>query len=142
VPYKGGALAVVDLMGGQVQMYCTGLTSVTSQIKSGKVRAVGLAALNRSPLLPDLPTLSEQGLKDFEVNSWTGLLAPAKTPAPVIERLYGTVAKIVESAEMKNFILNQGAESVLMDPQRFGDYLKVESAKWAKVVKVANVKAD
>jgi len=142
VPYKGGALAVVDLMGGQVQMYCTGLTSVMSQIKSGKVRAVGLAALSRSLLLPDLPTLSEQGLNDFEVNSWTGLLAPARTPAPVIQRLYAAVAKIVESAEMKNFILNQGAEAVLMDPPRFGDYLKAESAKWAKVVKTANVKPD
>jgi tripartite-type tricarboxylate transporter receptor subunit TctC len=142
VPYKGGALVMVDLFSGRVQMYCTGLTAVISQIKSGKLRAVGLATLNRSPLIPDLPTISEQGLKSFEVNSWTGVLAPARTPEAIIRRLYNEVAKIVNDAEMRKFIADQGAEPVLMDPQQFSAYLKAETAKWAKVVKAANVKVD
>lgn len=142
VPYKGAALAVTDVLGGQVQMFCTGLTALASHIKAGRMRPIGMASLGRSALMPELPTLSEQGLTGFEVNSWSGVMAPAKTPQPVIRRLYDEIARIVNNADMKNFMLSQGAEPALMDPVQFGAYLKADIAKWAKVVKAANIKVD
>jgi tripartite-type tricarboxylate transporter receptor subunit TctC len=142
VPYKGGALGVIDLLGGRVQMFCTGLTAMTSQIKAGKVRAIAMATLERSALMPELPTISEQALPGFDMNSWSGVMAPANTPQPIIRRLYDAIARVVNTDEMKNFMLAQGAEPALMDPVRFGAYIKAETAKWAKVVKAAHVKVD
>lgn len=142
VPYKGAALAAVDLVGGHVQLYFTGITSVLSLTKTGKLRVIAVTSLNRSPLLPDVPTANESGLVGFDVGSWVGVLAPAKTSKPVIQRLYYEIAKIVNTPDMKNFILGQGAEPALMDPAQFGAYLKAEIAKWATVVKAANVKPD
>ncbi len=142
VPYKGGALAIVDVLSGQVQMFCTGLTAMTAHIKAGKVRALGMASLNRSALMPELPTISEQGLAGFEVNSWTGVMAPANTPQTIIRRLYAEIAKIVNDAGMKNFLASQGAEPALMGPDEFGAYLKADLAKWAKVAKAAHLKVD
>jgi tripartite-type tricarboxylate transporter receptor subunit TctC len=92
--------------------------------------------------MPELPTLSEQGLTGFEVTSWTGLLAPARTPEPVIRRLYSEVARIANDPDMKTFLANQGAEPSLMDPSQFGAYLKADIAKWGKVVKAAGVKVE
>ena len=142
VPYKAGAPAVIDLVGGQVQMYCAGLTAVLPLVKSGKLRVIAATTLNRSPLMPDMPTVHESGVSGFDVSSWIGVLAPAKTPAPVIRRLYEEIARIVNDPEMKNFILSQGSEPGLMDPAQFGAYMKAEVAKWAKVVKSANVRPD
>jgi tripartite-type tricarboxylate transporter receptor subunit TctC len=130
------------VLGGQVQVFCTGLTALTSHIKAGKVRAIGMATLDRSAQMPELPTISEQGLTGFDVSSWSGVLAPAKTPAPVILRLYTEIARIVNTADMKHYMLSQGAEPALMDPGQFGAYLKTEIAKWAKVVKSAKMKVD
>lgn len=142
VPYQGAAIAMTDVLGGRVPMICTGATALSAHIKSGRVRAIGGAGLKRSPLMPDLPTISEQGLAGFEVNSWTGLLAPAKTPELIIRRLYETVANIVNSEDMKNYLASVGAEPALMDPRAFAAYLKADTAKWAKVVKAANLKLD
>lgn len=142
VPYKGGALAMIDLVGGQVQMLCTGLTALTGQIKAGKVRAIGLATGERSALMPELPTISEQALPGFDVNSWSGVLAPAKTPPAIIRQLYAAIAKVVATDEMKAFMHAQGAEPALMDPARFGAYMKTETAKWGKLVRAANLKVD
>jgi tripartite-type tricarboxylate transporter receptor subunit TctC len=142
VPYQGAAIAMTDVLGGRVPIICTGATALAVHIKAGRVRPLGGAGLQRSPLMPELPTISEQGLTGFEVNSWTGLLAPAKTPEPVIRRLYETVAKIVNSDDMKNFLAGVGAEPALMDPKAFAAYLKTDTAKWAKVVKAANLKLD
>jgi tripartite-type tricarboxylate transporter receptor subunit TctC len=142
VPYKGGALAAVDLMAGQVQIYCTGLTAVMSNIRSGKLRALGIASLKRSALMPELPTISEQGVSGFEVSSWTSLMAPAGTPKPIIDRLHGEVATLMNDTEMKNTIMGQGAEPMLMGPVPFAAHLKAEIAKWAKVIKTANIRFD
>ena len=142
VPYQGAAIAMTDVLGGRVPLICTGATALSAHIKSGRVRPIGGAGLKRSPLLPDLPTISEQGLSGFEVNSWTGLLAPAKTPEPIVRRLYEAVAKIVNSEDMKDFLASVGAEPTLMDPREFAAYLKADTAKWAKVVKAANLKLD
>jgi tripartite-type tricarboxylate transporter receptor subunit TctC len=142
VPYKGGAPAMMDTVGGQTQMYCSGLLAASTQIKAGKLRAIGMATLERSTIMPDLPTVAEQGLPGFNVASWFGIMAPANTPAAIVQRLYGEIAKIVEGAEMKKFLLSQGAEPMLMDTPKFSEFLRVETEKWAKVVKGANLKLE
>jgi tripartite-type tricarboxylate transporter receptor subunit TctC len=142
VPYKGGAPAMVDTIGGQTQMYCTGLLAASPQIKAGKIRPIGMATLERSPIMPEVPTVAEQGLPGFNVASWFGIMAPANTPAAIVQRLYGEIVKTTESAEMKKFLLTQGAEPMLMDPQKFSEFLRVETEKWGKVVREAKLKLD
>jgi tripartite-type tricarboxylate transporter receptor subunit TctC len=142
VPYKGGAPAMMDTVGGQTHMYCTGLIAASPQIKAGRLRPIGMATLERSPVMPEIPTVAEQGLPGFNVASWFGIMAPANTPSAVVQRLYGEIAKITESAEMKKFLLTQGAEPMLMDPPKFSEFLRVETQKWGKVVKGANLKLD
>jgi tripartite-type tricarboxylate transporter receptor subunit TctC len=142
VPYKGGAPAMMDTVGGQTQMYCTGLIAASPQIKAGKLRPIGMATLERSPIMPEIPTVAEQGLPGFNVASWFGIMAPANTPSAIVQRLYGDIAKIVETADMRKFLLTQGAEPMLMDPPKFTEFLRVETEKWGKVVKGANLKLD
>jgi tripartite-type tricarboxylate transporter receptor subunit TctC len=142
IPYKGGAPAMMDTIGGQTQMYCTGLVAAGPQIKAGRVRAIGMATLQRSPIMPEVPTVAEQGLPGFNVASWFGIMAPANTPAAIVQRLHGEIAKITGTAEMKNFLLSQGAEPMPMDPPKFSEFLRAETEKWGKVVKGANLKLD
>ncbi len=142
IPYKGAGMAMIDVLSGQIPMICTGATALSAHIKAGRLRPMGVASLKRSALMPDLPTIAEQGLPGFEVNSWSGLLAPAKTPEPIIRKLYEAVAKIIGTDDMKNFLASVGAEPALMNPRDFAAYLKVDTARWAKVVKAANLKID
>ena len=142
VPYKGAGIATIDVLSGQVQMFCTGLTALSAHIKAGRLRALGLASLKRSALMPELPTIAEQGLPGFEVNSWTGLVAPPKTPPAIVKRLYGEVVKIVESQDMKDFLASTGAEPALMGPEEFRAYIKADIARYAPVVKAAGIKPD
>ena len=142
VPYKGGAPAMMDTIGGQTQMYCTGLIAASPQIKAGKLRPIGMGTLERSPIMPEIPTVAEQGLSGFNVASWFGIMAPANTPGAIIQRLFGEIAKIVETADMRKFRLSQGAEPMVMEPAKFSEFLRVETEKWGKVVKGANLKLD
>ncbi len=142
IPYKGAGIAMIDVLSGQIPMICTGATALSAHIKSGRLRPLGMAALKRSAEFPNLPTIAEQGLPGFDVTSWTGLLAPAKTPEPIIRKLYEAVAKIVATDDFKNFLASVGAEPALMNPKEFGAYLKVDTERWAKVVKAANLKID
>ena len=142
IPYKGGALAVADVVGGRVQMLCTGMVALSGHIKSGKLRAIGMATLERSAALPDLPSISEQGLKGFDVNSWSGIIAPAKTPRAIVNRLYEATEQVVKSPEFVTFLEGQGAEPLLMKPEQFAAYIKVEVARWGKVVRAAKVTAE
>ncbi len=142
VPYKGGALAATDILGGHVQMYFSGITSMAPFIRTGKLRAIAVTTPVRSSLMPEIPTAHEAGLAGFEVSSWVGILTPARTPEPVVGRLYNEIAKIINSPDMKNFLLGQGAEPALMGPAKFGESMKAELAKWAKVVKAANIKPE
>ena len=142
IPYKGGAQAMIDLVGGTVQLFCGGITAVISQVKTGKIRAIGSATLKRSELLPDVPTVIEQGVPDFEVGSWLGVFSPAKTPATVIRRVNEEVNKAVSTPETRKFFLNQGAEVSLMTPDELGAYHRHEIAKWGAVVKRLGIKPE
>ena len=139
VPYKGGAPAMMDTIGGQTHMYCSGLIAAGPQIKAGKLRALGMGTLQRSTVMPDVPTIAEQGLPGFDVASWFGIMAPANTPSAIVQRLYGEFAKLVNAPETQKFLLTQGAEPMLMEPAKFSEFLRQETEKWAKVVKAANL---
>jgi tripartite-type tricarboxylate transporter receptor subunit TctC len=142
IPYKGAGEAVPAVIGGQVEMFCTGLTALTNQIRAGRVRALGIATLKRSSLMPELPTFAEQGLPGFEVVSWTGVAAPANTPPAIIRRLYNEIVKVVNTPDMQSYMASQGAEPALMGPEEFGAYIKADIAMWAKVVKAAGIKPE
>lgn len=139
VPYKSAGAALTGLAGGEAHVACQAAGSVTPLINAGRLRAIVIAGPQRLPTLPNVPTSKESGIPDFEVQSWSGFMAPAKTPAPIIQRLYSEIAKIVEMPDVKNFILKQGAEPAILSPEAFGVYIDSERAKWAKVVKAAKL---
>ena len=142
VPYKGGAPAVVDTISGQTQAYCAGLAATMPHVNSGKLRALGVTTLKRSPGAPDMPTLDEQGLKGFDVNSWGAIFVPAKTPKHAIEKLHGSLAAVMETPDMRNTLIKQGMDPVFLGPQQLADLIRTESASWAKVIKTAGIKQE
>ena len=142
VPYKGSSPALVDLIGGQVQIMFDNLPSALPQIKAGKLRAIAVTSLKRAPVLPDVPTISESGLPGFEASSWFGVLAPAGTPVPIVARINAEVNKWLQSAEAREKLLSQGAEAAGGTPEQFAHHIRAESEKWAKVVKASGAKVD
>jgi tripartite-type tricarboxylate transporter receptor subunit TctC len=142
VPYKGSSPALVDLIGGQVQIMFDNLPSALPQIKAGRLRAIAVTSLKRAPVLPDVPTISESGLPGFEASSWFGVLAPAGTPAPIVARINAEVNKWLQSADARERLLSQGAEAAGGSPEQFAHHIRAESEKWAKVVKASGAKVD
>ena len=142
VPYKGSAPAVTDLVGGQVQLMFDNLPSSLQQIKGGKLRAIAVTSAQRSPALPDIPTIAESGLPGFEATSWFGVLAPAGTPAAIVNRLNAEVDKWLQSDSGKAQLFEQGALPAGGTPEEFAAYIRAETEKWAKVVKVSGAKVD
>jgi tripartite-type tricarboxylate transporter receptor subunit TctC len=142
VPYKGGGPAMVDLIAGQIQLVFATAASAVPHIKSGKIKGIAVTTAKRSALMPNLPTISEAGLPGFDANNWYGLLAPAKTPRPIIDRLNREVTKVLAMPDVKEFLFNQGLDPAPGTPEKFGAYIKSEMAKWAKVVKASGAKAN
>ncbi|TDP62064.1 Bug family tripartite tricarboxylate transporter substrate binding protein [Roseateles toxinivorans] len=140
VPYKGGSVATADLLAGRVHLYCAGGPSTFGYLKSGKLRALGLTSAKRSPVLPNIPTLAEQGVRGMDdINSWVGVFAPAKTPAPVVQRLYAEIAKIMATPEMRELVAGQAAEPMALTPVQFAARIKEETAHWSRVVETIGV---
>ena len=145
VPYKGSSPALTDLIGGQVQIMFDNLPSALPHIRGGKLRAIALTSSKRAPALPELPTIAESGipsLAGFEASSWFGIFAPAGTPRDIVTKINSEANKALQSAEMKEKLLAQGAEAVGNTPDYFVDYIRAETAKWAKVVKDSGAKVD
>ena len=142
VPYKGSAPALVDLIGGQVQLMFDNLPSALPQIKAGKLKALAVTSAQRSAALPDLPTVAESGLPGFEASSWFGLLTPAGTPKDIIAKLNGEVAKWLATPEAKEKMAAQGAIPAGKSPDDFARHIAAETAKWQKVVKDSGAKVD
>jgi len=142
VPYKGGGPAMIDLVAGNIQLVFATAASAVPQMKSGRIKGIAVTTLKRSQLVPDLPTISEAGLKGFDANNWYGIVVPAKTPRPIINRLNAEVGKILHMQEIKQFLFNQGLDVAPGTPEEFGAYIKSERAKWAKVVKASGAKAN
>jgi tripartite-type tricarboxylate transporter receptor subunit TctC len=142
VQFKGGGPAMVDQLGGHSQMSLGSLIQTMPHIKSGKFRVLGTGGLKRSVILPDVPTISEAGVPGYEGTNWWGILAPAGTPAPIVERLNKELSAIVLAPEVQKQFLNEGAEVDYMGPAQFGPYIAGEIPKWTKVVKEANIKVE
>ena len=142
VPYKGGAPAVAAVMTGEVQMAIESPPPIVPQVKAGKLRALGAARPTRSPLLPDVPTISEAGLPGFHVGSWYGFLAPAGTPKPIIDKLNAEMVKAIRSQELRERFAAVGADSVGDSPSDFAAFIRADLKKWEKVVRATGVKAD
>ena len=142
VPYKGSGPAVADLVGGRVQIMFDAAPSLIQHVRSGKLRVLAAASAQRNRLLPEVPTFAELGHPKVSVSLWYGLLAPAGTPRPVIERLNREALKALESPEIRDKLLAQGAEPMPTSPQAFAAFMQEEMAKWAPVVKQAGVKLD
>lgn len=142
VPYKGSSGARTDIIGGQVDLMFDAVPTMTEQVKAGKVKALATSGRARSDVMPDVPTLSEAGVPGYEATIWLGLMAPRGTPQAVIDRLNETISKIVGSAEVKQGWGKQGASPMVMNPAAFTKYLNDDIAKWAGVIKSANIKLD
>ncbi len=142
VPYKGGGLAVADVAAGHVPFYFGNMSAALPQARAGRVRALAVTSAGRSPAAPDVPTIAEAGVQGCEISEWNGLLAPAGTPAVVVERLHVEVAKIMRSDEMKAKFADLGAASVGSTPAELAAFLRAEMAKWAEVVKTANIRIE
>jgi tripartite-type tricarboxylate transporter receptor subunit TctC len=142
VPHKGMAPALVDLMAGQIQVLLVSAASVEAQINSKRLRAIGMSTAKRSRFAPDLPTIAESGLPGYDVSLWWGFFAPVKTPRPIVERLNGEINKILVTDETRKRFAEFGAEPTPASADAFTSYFRSEIAKWAKVVKDANIKAE
>jgi tripartite-type tricarboxylate transporter receptor subunit TctC len=143
VPYKGGGPAVTAALGGEVQVMIVSIPPALQHVKAGKLKALGVTTLKRTPSAPEIPTVAELlNLPDYEVDSWYALFAPAKTPAPIIARMQAEVAKVVALPEIKEKLLLQGAAGVSSTPAELDKIVHEELLKWAAVAKSANIKID
>ena len=141
VPYKGGSPAMTALLGGQVQVNFAASSTGLPHIRAGKLRALAVTGAKRSTAAPELPTAAEAGVKGYQHSSWVGMLAPAKTPRSIIERLHAESVKIVRSDEVKTLFLRRGMEVDGNSPAEFGATIREEVDKWKKLVKAAGIKA-
>ncbi|HEV8517021.1 MAG TPA: tripartite tricarboxylate transporter substrate-binding protein, partial [Burkholderiales bacterium] len=142
VPYKGGGPAVADLLGGQVTLLCLSLPAVLQYVKAGRIRALGITTLKRTASAPEIPTFAESGLPDYDVPSWLGALAPARTPQAIVGRLHQEFVKALQTSEVKEALLAVGADALGNTPAEFDAIIRMELKKWAKLVKDAGIKAD
>ena len=142
IPYKGGAPALADLIGGQIQFMLENIPGTLPFVKAGKLRALAITDLKRSPLLPDLPTLDESGLKGYQIVGWNGLFVPAGTPPAIINKLYTGVVSALALPDVKERLSVLGADGVGDTPQHFAAFIKADIAKWAQVVKTAGIKIE
>jgi tripartite-type tricarboxylate transporter receptor subunit TctC len=142
IPYKGNGPALTDLLGGQINLLFATILPALPHVKSGKLRAIAVSTMRRSSLLPDLPAVAEAGVPGYDSGSWNGLLAPASTPKEIVARLNRESVRILHAPEMRERLAHEGAEAIGNSPAEFTVFIKSETAKWAKVVKAAGIKAE
>jgi tripartite-type tricarboxylate transporter receptor subunit TctC len=142
VAYKGAAPAVIDLVAGRVDAMLVSAPSVLSQIKARRLKALAVTSLKRSAALPELPTLNEAGLPGYESVAWWGMLAPAATPKAIVTKLNSAVVKSLNADETKERLAREGAEVAGTSPAEFGEFLRRETQKWARVVKASGIKVE
>ena len=142
VPYKSSAPALTDVLGGRVSMMFTDLVTGLPHVKSNALRALAVTRLQRSALIPELPTLDEAGVKGFDMDSWAGIFAPAGTPANIVTLLNTELRKGIDSAEVKSKLGNAGFEAFSSSPQELGDFVQVQLGKWGKMIKDAGIQPE
>jgi tripartite-type tricarboxylate transporter receptor subunit TctC len=142
VPYKGAAPAMQDLIGGQIQLMFDNLASSLAQVRAGKVKALAVTTSKRSALAPELPTIAESGLPGFDINTWFGIFVPAATSREVVERLHAEFTRALAAPDVRERMLNLGAEPVGSTPEEFAVYIRSEAAKYARVIKASGARVD
>ena len=142
VPYKGSAPAISDLLGGHIPVMFDSTIAIMPHIKSGKVKAIAISGAKRSPLLPDVPTFAEAGVKDLESYAWYGFFAPAKTPKAIVDKINAEAQKVMKGPEFQKVLADTGSEYVGDTPENFGKFVASESARWSKVVKQSGATVD
>jgi tripartite-type tricarboxylate transporter receptor subunit TctC len=142
VPYKGAAQAVPDLISGQIQLMFVSIPDALPHIKSGKLRAIGVTSRQRSAALPDQIPVAEQGLKDFDVRAWFGVIAPADTPRDIVSRYNAEIVRILAQSDVRTRLASIGLDPVTMSPDQFAAFIREEIAKWTPVVKASGAKVD
>jgi tripartite-type tricarboxylate transporter receptor subunit TctC len=142
IPFKGGGPAMVDVMGGHTKVMFSSLVQTTPNIKNGKLRALGVGSTERSKILPDVPTIAEAGVPGYESVNWWGIVAPAGTPAPIIEKLHAALTKAQDDPQAQKYFDTEGATIVKMSTADFGKYMVSEMEKWEQVVKKGGIKAQ
>ncbi|WP_367276911.1 tripartite tricarboxylate transporter substrate-binding protein [Bradyrhizobium sp.] len=142
VPYKGGAPALNDLLGGHVDIYVSSLPQVLQLVQNGQAKALAVTSARRTALLPDVPTLDEQGVTGFDVWSWWGIVGPAGMPATIVDALNSEIGKMLGTPELRQILSNEGAEADTMTARQFGDLLRLETERWTKVAHEAKISID
>ena len=142
VPYKGSGAAHADLMGGQIQVMFDNIVALLPHFKSGKLRALAVSSAKRHPLLPDVPSLSEAGVRDFEAVAWFGILAPPATPREVVNRLNAEIIKALAAPDLRQRLVDGGSEVIGNSPEAADKFLQSEIARWGAVVKSANIRIE
>jgi hypothetical protein len=142
VPYKGGGQALIDLLGGNIPLVYTAVAGANQYVKSGRIKAIAVSSLKRSSSLPDVPTFNESGVKDFEIDDWVGLLAPAKTPKPIVMKLNQALNEILNSPEGKVKLLAMGITPTPGTPEKFGEQIKADLLRFAPIVKSMQIKSE
>ena len=142
IPYRGSTGARTDVIGGQVDLMFDAVTTMTEQVKAGKVKAIATTGRQRSDVLPDVPTMNESGVPGYESTLWLGLMAPKGTPKAVVDKLNEAVSKITSQPDVKQLWAKQGAVPLVMTPEAFDKYARDDVVKWAKVIQTAGIKAD
>jgi tripartite-type tricarboxylate transporter receptor subunit TctC len=142
VPYKGSSGARTDVLGGQIEMMFDAITTMAPNVQAGRVRALATTGRTRSAVLPNVPTVNEAGVPGYDAVIWLGIMAPASTPKPIVDRLNAEIRKVLARPDIKDAWKKQGAETMDMSPEQFGEFLRGDIQKWASVVKGAGIKAD
>ena len=142
VPYKGAGPAAVAVFSGEVDLMISGPPAVMQFVRTNRLRALAVTSPTRSPALPDVPTMIESGLPGFEATAWYALLAPAATPRPIVDRVHGALTRALDSPQIRQRLLDEGATPESSTPEELATFMRVEIEKWAKVVKLANVKVE
>jgi tripartite-type tricarboxylate transporter receptor subunit TctC len=142
VPYKGSSGARTDVLGGQIEMMFDAITTMAPNVQAGRVRALATTGRARSAVLPNVPTVNEAGVPGYDAVIWLGIMAPTNTPKPIVDRLNAEIRKVLARPDIKDAWKKQGAETMDMSPEQFGEFLRGDIQKWASVVKGAGIKAD
>jgi tripartite-type tricarboxylate transporter receptor subunit TctC len=142
IPYKGGAPAIADLVGGTIPIMFDNVPPLLPHVRAGRIKALAVTSLNRVSVLPDVPTLHELGLKDFDAVGWNGILAPAGTPREIVSRVHAAVVAILARPDVRDQLTAQGADIVGNTPEQFTAWIRVEVKKWAEVIRVSGAKVD
>jgi tripartite-type tricarboxylate transporter receptor subunit TctC len=142
VPYKSTGQAVLAIVTGEVSLGFNDVMTNLPQMKAGRLRGLAVTSLQRSPAVPELPTIDESGYKGFQSGVWYGVVAPARTPPEIVAKLNAELVKIVRQPDFVKTLATQGADAIGSSPERFGEHLKAETARWAKIIREANIRSD